>query len=442
MLIRFHASNYLSLNEEVELSLVPGLARKHQTHVVKDPMGCGIRILKAAVIYGANASGKSNLIRAIRFAQRLIVEGTRIKQAIPRVPFKLCKDSAIRPSKFSFEFKQGQYCYVYGFEVEHHRVVAEWLYEIKKTTETMLFERTTTEEGRVSVQFGKVGFLDEEDARIVAGVAKGTRPNQLFLTESMERNVPNFSGVYRWFSETLVVMHPDSQYLPLAGRIEEDDFASGMAHYLEQLGTGIYGFDLLDVNPEVEFPPEMLMEMRELPDLEGKTLLVVGPSGERYTVELSKGQLQAKKLVFKHKMEDCGEDVLFDIREESDGTRRMLDLLPAFSNLTGRDQVIVIDELDRSLHPRLSYELLKLFLADSESHSQLVATTHEEHLLDLELLRRDEIWFIEKDQTGASQLYSLEEFAPRYDKAIERGYLMGRFGAIPVFGRSSVTLRT
>ncbi|OQA21094.1 MAG: hypothetical protein BWY63_01379 [Chloroflexi bacterium ADurb.Bin360] len=441
MLLRFHVSNFLSFSEEVELSLIPSRVRQHSEHIVRNTAGCDIDILRAAVIYGANASGKSNMVRAMRFAQRLILEGTRIKQSIPRIPFKLCQESGVRPSRFEFEFRHGANCYIYGFEVDHQRIHTEWLYEIKKTAETLLFERATTEEGKVSVQFGKVGFQDKEDQQFVAGVAKGTRSNQLFLTESMERNIPHFANVYQWFDETLVIIYPDSQYLPLASKIAEGDFAASIAQYLEQLGTGIRGFDLLDMNPEVEFPLDILTEMRELPELEGKSVFVVGPGGERFIVDVTEGQIQAQKLMFKHKMGDCNEDVLFDIKEESDGTRRMLDLLPQFASLTGRDQVIVIDELDRSLHPRLSYELIKLFLADVESHSQLIATTHEEHLLDLELLRRDEVWFIEKDLTGASRLYSLEEFAPRYDKDIERGYLMGRFGAIPVFRRTSFSRR-
>ena len=441
MLIRFHVSNFLSVNEEVELSLVSGRVRQHPEHVMRITEGCDMSLLRAAIIYGANASGKSNLIRAMRFAQNLVVKGTRIKQAIPRRPFKLCLDGDSRPSKFEFEFKQGKHCYIYGFEVDHQRVCTEWLYEIRKTTETMLFERATTQEGKVSVQFGRMRFENKESEQFVEGVAKGTRPNQLFLTESMERNVPYFREVYQWFDETLVIIYPDSRYLPLANRVMESDFAAGIARHLEQLGTGIYGFELLEVNPEVEFPADMIMEMREMPDMEEGAAFVIGPRGERFIVELSAGQLRAKKLMFKHKMADCGEEVLFGIEEESDGTRRMLELLPQFTNLLGQDKVIVIDELDRSLHPRLSYELIRLFLADTGNRSQVIATTHEEHLLDLELLRRDEIWFIEKDQAGASRLYSLEEFVPRYDKDIERGYLMGRFGAIPVFGRSSFARR-
>lgn len=438
MLIRFHTSNFLSFNEEIELSLIPGRTRQHPTHIVKDQNGCGIDILRAAVIYGANASGKSNLIKALRFAQKFIVKGTRIKESIARIPFKLCQDGASRISKFEFEFKQGERCYIYGFEVDHYRVHAEWLYELKKTTEILLFERTTTSEGETVIEFGKIQFANKKEQEALEFVAMGTRANQLFLTESMERNIHHFKDVYLWFDDVLVIIYPQSRYLPFVNMVTKDNFAEGISSYLKQLGTGIHGFELLEVNPDIEFPEEMLAEFREKFTTENALTFVVGPGDERYTVDLSNNTLKTKKLMFKHRMSDCGEDVLFDMQEESDGTRRLLDLLPQFAKLTGRERVIVVDELDRSLHPRLSYELIKLFLADTLDYSQIIATTHEEHLLDLNLLRRDEIWFVEKDQTGASHVYSLEEFAPRYDKDIERGYIMGRFGAIPVFGHIPV----
>lgn len=437
MLIRFHVSNFLSFDEEVELSLIPGLVRKHPDHIYEMRSGCGLKTLRAAIIYGANASGKSNLVKAIDFARTFVLMGTQIREAIPRTPFKLCKGGASRVSKFEFELRQHERCYAYGFEIDNQRVHAEWLYEIKKTTEVMLFERTTSSEGKTSVAFGKVDVAGRKEEEFLQFVAMGTRPNQLFLTESMERDVKHFADVYQWFADRLVIIYPHSQFLPLAIAIQDRDFGVMMARSLEQFGTGIHGFKLMDVHPERVFPEAFCRDLREKVSSTGEHILVTTPDGGRYIVDFSNGEMSAKKLKFKHRMADCEEDVLLEMEEESDGTQRLLDLLPTFGSWTQRDQVVIIDELDRSLHPQLSYKLLRLFFEDSSSESQLIATTHEEHLLDLELLRRDEIWFIEKDQSGASQLYSLEEFAPRYDKDIEKGYLMGRFGAIPVFGNLS-----
>lgn len=438
MLIRFHVSNFLSFDEEVELSLIPGKVRQHPNHIVEMQTGCDLSLLRTALVYGANASGKSNLVKAMHFAQKLISEGTRINAAIPRTPFKLCEANASRPSKFEFEFKHKERCYIYGFKVDNRQVYEEWLYEIKKTTEVMLFERITTAEGKTSVDFGKVKFSDNEEKEFLNFVAMGTRPNQLFLTESMERDVKHFADVYQWFTNVLVVIYPRSRFLPLAIMAVDDDFGSRMVTYLEQLGTGIRGLQLKPINPHTELPSELLEELiqhlGETSDSETKIVSLSSDENKQYLVNWENGDLEVTKLMFRHRMTDCDKHITLDITEESDGTRRLLDLLPAFANLTNKDRVIVIDELDRSLHPQLSYKILELFLEDSTSRGQIIATTHEENLLDLDLLRRDEIWFVEKDPLGASHLYSLEEFTPRSDKDIEKGYLVGRYGAIPVFG--------
>ena len=142
----------------------------------------------------------------------------------------------------------------------------------------------------------------------------------------------------------------------------------------------------------------------------------------------------ALKLISKHKLKNSDEEIDFQIHEESDGTQRILDLLPALVSLINHDRIFVIDELDRSLHPLLIKEFTELFLEHSQKQkSQLIVTTHDATLLDLKTLRKDEIWFIEKNQSGESQLYSLEEFRIRYDKNIKKDYLKGRYGAIPIF---------
>jgi hypothetical protein len=433
MLIRFHVSNFLSFNEEVELSLIPGKTRRHLSHIVETQSGCGIDLLRTAIVYGPNASGKSNLVKAMEFAQKLVVQGTRIKAAISRTPFRLCRESDSRPSKFEFEFKYGKRCYIYGFMVDNQRVHEEWLYEIKKTVEDMLFERTTSSD-ETKVDFGRVEFSNQEDRLLLDQVALRTRPNQLFITKCMEDNIKYFEDVYLWFNK-LIVIYPNSRFLPARIMAVNDNFRSSIVEYLTQFGTGICGINLEKVDPHTEIREEIIQLVKESIPPEAKNgALYDGDTDEQYLLSWTDNKLGAKKFTYKHKMTDCDRAVYFDIKDESDGTRRLLDLLPLLAGLTDKEKVIVIDELDRSLHPQLSYKLLELFLNNSSSKSQIIATTHEEHLLDQELLRRDEIWFVEKDQNGASHVYSLEEFAPRYDKNIEKGYLMGRFGAIPVFG--------
>lgn len=438
MLIRFHVSNYLSFDKEVELSMIPGKARQHSGHVVKSEGRHDINILRSAIIYGANASGKSNLVKAMAFAKELIMEGTRAKDAIPRMRFKLRDETQGIPSKFEFEIKTGEHCYVYGFELDRQRIYEEWLYEIRKTTETMVFERVTNSSGETSVEFGKIELEDKKEEDFLDFVAMGTRPNQLFLTESVERDVQHFQKIYEWFSEKLVVIFPYSKYLALPTIWAERDLGDTFIEYLEQLGTGICGFGLSEIDPKVEFPSELVDALLKSAKDDGESGLLVGdPHGSRYLFEVGDEELRVNKLMLRHPMADSEEDALFDLAEESDGTRRLLDLLPGLANPERKNKVFVVDELDRSLHPKLSYELVRLFLENEVPESQLIATTHESHLLDQELLRRDEIWFVEKDQTGASYVYSLEEYAPRHDKVIEKGYMVGRYGAIPVFGNMS-----
>ena len=251
----------------------------------------------------------------------------------------------------------------------------------------------------------------------------------------MNRNIPLFKEVYNWFNLVLTIITPTSQYLSLGEITSDADFGSKMAEYLRMFGTGITGFTFLEVNPLAQFPKSLIESLQR--DIKGKEKINLHDSlGEHFIIrEDESGELKASKLMFTHRMTDCDEEVSFDPLEESDGTRRLMDLLPTVLSLhQKRERVLLIDEFDRSLHPHLTYKLLSLFLSNQDELTQLIFTTHQTHLLDLDILRRDQIWFIEKDYQGESIIYSLEDFAPRYDKDIEKGYLLGRFGGIPVFG--------
>jgi len=165
----------------------------------------------------------------------------------------------------------------------------------------------------------------------------------------------------------------------------------------------------------------------------------VRPDGQRYFAKKEAEQLKIYKLLLRHRDETCGSDILFEMDEESDGTLRLLDLIPMLYPGNGRNSVVIIDELDRSLHPSLSHEFISAFL-QLDNQKQIIVTTHEANLLDLDLVRRDEVWFVEKDSRGNSSVYSLEEFSPRYDKDIRKGYMLGRFGAIPFITRPNSVL--
>lgn len=437
MLIRFSVENFLSFNEEIEFSMIAGRARKHPHHVIRDTSRDGINILKAGIIYGPNASGKSNLIKAMHFAKEIITKGTDARKRIPVIPFKLDPSRVNEPSKFEFEFRVDRKYYLYGFCLDDTRIHSEWLYEITKTKEHLLFERKTSEENQTTIEFGKIKFESSKERDFFEFTAMGTRANQLFLTESIDRSIDEFSGIFRWFDKVLTIIFPESIFASLELHFVQEDSELGPAilKYLKLFDIGISDIKPCKVNLDelTEIPDDVKEDL--LADLtEDAKVLLKGPEDSSYLLMLDdEKQVTIYKLITVHKRKVDGFEAEIDMTEESDGTQRLLDLIPALIALLQSERVFVVDELERSLHPRLSFKFLELFLNNKrEQQSQIIVTTHEVTLLDLELLRRDEIWFVEKNQDGESVVYSLEEFAPRYDKDIRKGYFLGRFGAIPV----------
>ncbi|MGD8457875.1 MAG: ATP/GTP-binding protein [Anaerolineales bacterium] len=437
MLIRFSVENFLSFNNQVEFSMVPGLVRKHKNHIIYSEKPSGINILKGAVIYGANASGKSNLIKAVAFARNLIVYGVEPNYAIPIKCFKLEESCYDHPSKFQFEFKTNENYYIYGFEISEKFVYSEWLYKTSKNTQKLLFERRTTEDGETNIEFGNLNYDDRDDRLLVRITGRQTRNNQLFLTESIDRNISHFEDVHRWFREVLVTIEPESIYSGYGvSSFKSDDLGKDLVNYISLFDTGIKDINLKDIDEirKKSIPNEILNsisnELKKNDTDEYESFLI--SSKERFFITYEDNNLRIKSFAFEHNMREGSNGIFLDINEESDGTKRLLDLVPVLIATKTSNSVFLIDELDRSLHPSICYKFFELFFQNIGSESQLIATTHESSLLDLDLFRRDEIWFVEKNKFGESTIYSLEEFAPRYDKDIRRGYLNGRFGAIPI----------
>ena len=435
MLIRFRVQNFLSFKDEVEFSMIPGRTRIHPNHIVSGGTGRNaVNLLRAGVVYGANASGKSNLIKAISFAKRFILRGVKAGKKLPFRPFKLDASFAKRPTKFEFEIRQNGTDYLYGFEIDNDVVIEEWLHQIKKTTTVKIFERITNAKRKAIVTFDNIKYADGQNEDFLKLVALGTRPNQLFLNESIDSNVEYFKDVFSWF-ENLAIIYPESRSDLDLDISNENTIAT--VDYLEKSGTGVCGFGLQKVSPEVELPEGLLDAILEELKPGDETSIMERVRGQRYLLKKAKqGKVEMSKFMLKHKVGNSQEEIFFDTEEESDGTIRLMDLLPIVTSPQDTSKVYVIDELDRSLHPNLSYDLIQDFLSQ-DSHNQILVTTHDANLLSFDLLRRDEIWFVEKDQGGATSLYSLEEFTPRYDKNIRRGYLKGRFGAIPMIGKKT-----
>lgn len=436
MLIRFIVENFSSFSSQAELSMVAGRQEIHPLHLIQSP-GNDFKLLRTGVIYGANASGKSNLIKAMAFAKGLIVGGTVPMARIPVRPFLLDAAKRTEPSVFQFSFCHNKGCYSYGFKLTAEKVIEEWLSEIINEKENILFNRTTDAEGNAAVKFANKLVGTADDKNFLTLIARGTRPNQLFLTESVQRNVKQFQPIWEWFAQRLIIIFPESHALGIEFAFKnKNGIVPTFMNLLRTFDTGILGIDTNELpldNVFHDMPSNVRNNFEGAIKDEKTGVFFVGPNNVRYAIRRNeKGELVALKLQARHSVRGSNEHVSFDFSEESDGTQRLIDLLPALTSLLGEDKVVVVDEIDRSLHPLVTYALFDLYLREKKIfNSQLIATTHAENLLTFKLLRKDEIWMIEKNKDGESRLYSLEEFKPRYDKDIMSGYMNGRFGAIP-----------
>ncbi len=246
-----------------------------------------------------------------------------------------------------------------------------------------------------------------------------------------------FRPIYEWFRDTLEMVAPDSRFEPFERFLQEDHLLYGtMNDLLRKLDTGILYLGGEEIPFENIPLPELIKSTLQEELTEGKTLRwLSAPMNERFVVSRKDGELTAKKLVAYHRKVDGGE-AKFEMRYESDGSQRIIDLLPAFLELTAaiQNKVFVIDEIDRSLHTLLTRQLIESFLETCTpvTRSQLLFTTHDVLLMDQSLLRRDEMWITERAFDGASSIFSLSDYKDvRYDKDIRKSYLQGRLGGVP-----------
>lgn len=426
MIISFSVENWMSFRESVTFSMVASRERQHGERLPKIGR-YNTRVLPIAAIYGGNASGKTNFFKAMNFAKMLVVRGTQPDSHIAVEGFRLDNASIDKPSRFAFELLIDETIYEFTFSVTRRTVLEEKLVVITSSRERVLYWR----------QGNQIDFDDAlRKDQFLRFAFKGTRDNQLFLTNSVSQKVDNFRPVYNWFKDSLNLVAPDSRFEPFEQFLDErHPLYATMNEMLPQLDTGIAHLGVEDLPFEhIPLPEPMKMMLQE--DLkDGMTFRLMSDKNERFVFTRRNGELIAKKLVTYHPKSD-GTEAKFEIRQESDGSQRVIDLLPAFLELAapGSKKVYVIDEVDRSLHTLLTRRLLEAYLAScsADSRSQLLLTTHDALLMDQQLLRRDEMWVAERKPTGASTLVSFAEYKDvRYDKDIRKSYLQGRLGGVP-----------
>jgi AAA15 family ATPase/GTPase len=419
--------------------------KEHRT----DPVG-GVSVLKTAAVFGPNSSGKSNLVKVLAFAKYMVLHGTRPDGLIEYDPFRLSIESRDALSKIVLEIQTAGKNYEYGFEFNHEGIAEEWLYEFTKRSENKIFARKD-EKFELDALLKK--NKKDEAKQYLQFFAQSTSKNQLFLHEVFSRNIKgnvenieDLSNVIRWFLDTLKIIFPETSYKQgiMLKAADDDELSSLYAELLKYFDTGIDGIQLGDVDiDKLGLPQELLREIKadllKTKDFESYGTLR-SDNNELYLISAKNGQIIAKKLMTVHKIKDGDEsaEVMFSLTDESDGTQRLFDYIPLIFDLIRGAKVFVVDEMERSLHPALIYQIFSLFLSSCENvTSQLIVTTHETSLMTQKLLRKDEIWFMEKTDQSDSNLVPLEEYKVRFDKELRSSYLEGSFGAIPKFEISS-----
>ncbi len=427
MIVSFSIENWMSFRELTCFSMVASRERQHGGRV-SQVAKYNTRILPIAAIYGGNASGKTNFFKALSFVKSLVLRGTSPDSLIPVDTYRLDSDNIDRPSRFKLELLIDEIIYEISFAVTRKVVVEEKLVQITSTSEKILYNRH-----KDTPNFHP--SLDKD--QFLHFAFKGTRENQLFLTNSVSQNVGVFRAVYDWFKDTLELIAPDSRFEPFEQFFDEaHPLYSSMNEMLSQLDTGIshLGGEAIPFE-NIPFTESFKSKLQE--DIkEGMTVRFLAlPINERFIITRKAGGLVAKKLIAFHTRSD-GSEAKFDISQESDGSQRVIDMLPAFLEIsaTNSPKVYIIDEVDRSLHSLLTRQLIEAYLANcsKEGRTQLLVTTHDVLLMDQELLRRDEMWVVQRNRKGISELISFAEYKDiRYDKDIRKSYLQGRLGGVP-----------
>lgn len=418
MLIDFSVTNYRSILERQTLSMAASSYFKELETLNTFDVGLADkvpRLLRSTVLYGPNASGKSTLIQALHFVQDSVLNSQKESQAgdvIDTVPFKLMAESRAADSAFEVTFVEQGVRYEYGFCCNRERFTEEWLFAYPLGRAQKWFHRVfDTAAGKDVYKFSK-SF--EGDRKRQDWKAQ-TRSNALFFSTAIQLNNEQLKPAFAWFQQRLKVLC-SAQNLAVGytvDRCKDKAIKSRVIEFINSADLSIADIRL----DELLFSTEMLP--KKLP-VAVRDELVRGMTGKKMPA----------RVTFIHKDIQTQEAIEFDEGEESDGTRALFAFAGPWLDVTDNERVLVVDELDTSLHPLLVHNLVKR-LHHNNSKAQLIFTTHDTTLLSQKLLRRDQVWFMEKDASRATRLYPLSDFSPRENEAVERGYLNGRYGGIP-----------
>lgn len=439
MLIRFAIKNLFSFKEETEFNLLPGRVKRLNHHKYERN---GIEVLKLSALYGANGSGKSNLIRSISLLKTLVLSG-EIPPALNNQKFKLSKSNLSEPTELAIEFFANNSIYYYSVSVNDGKIIDEYFSSNDKNQEDEMIFHRKHEDNKTSIEFFKE-FEDNKENQVLKKVIETDllKPHQPLFTllNSISNNAfIDIRVAFEWIGRGLTIIYPFTKPNSLAHLM---DAKKGFKEFANELmcsfNTGIANLKVEEKSIEDFFGEDNQADIddikSELKNNPEKVILRrIKTENEEIVIVNENGKVIAKRLFFEHKGEK-NENVEFKISEESDGTRRLLEYLPAWSDLINFTPTFIIDEIERSIHPLIIKELIDKFSKDESTKGQLIFSTHESNLLDQEVFRTDEIWFTEKNISGATKVYSLSDFKEHNTIDIRKGYLNGRYGAIPFLG--------
>lgn len=392
MILEFSISNYMSFKEKVTFSMLANSSKGLDDNyiIVNDR-----KILKTGAIYGSNASGKSNLFKALQTISLMLKNSNNIdiNATLPIIPFKFDNDYITKASEFEIKFIINNIRYVYGFIADKNKIYDEYLYNYPNNRETKIFDRTNVKEYT----------YPQKDEKILKEIEEKNSQNKFFLATATNWNYEKTKPAYDFLTNGIITFFNMEELKNIAFNIydnNDNNLKNFALNFLKKADLNIEDYKISSMS----IPEEFLKNTRV--------------------------SVKTYQILFKH----IGSDNYLSFDEESLGTQIVFTFIPFIANTLNKQKVLIVDELDKSLHPFLVQYIVEKFNNPeiNKNGSQLIFNTHDTNLLNLNILRRDQIWFTEKNnETGESSLYSLSDFSVRKKEIVEKGYMLGRYGAVP-----------
>lgn len=444
MLLQYVVSNFKSIGHPVEFSMFPVQATMDDRFLKTIPTKNGMwKVLQRGGFFGPNASGKSSFIESIAFARDFIVDGQKSGKGTKVNQFRGNFEDLNDLSTFQFVFCLNENIYEYGFSLNRYQIFEEWLMQLTESGFSPLFTRATNGNGKTEIdiesKFARKNSKERNLSEVLKDSIQENQKNQLFLYKLSDNGIKKAEMIVDWF-RSLQIIFPETRIKALPIRMKADtELQDYIANMLRKMDTGVFDvsvaskeIDFHDFAEKLEVPQNIIEEIEEIRNG------IVNFAGKYFIfAENKKKRTILVQLKFSHRLN--GKSVQFDIDEESDGTQRLLDLLPMlFATREDGNTIYFVDEIDRSLHTKLSQFLLNEFVnCCKDTNNQIIFTAHDVNLINTNDFRQEEIWFIEKNNLGESRLRPLSDFNLQKGQDVLKAYLSGRFGAIPMIRRDS-----